>query len=225
MNFLQLTQRLARECGVAGTGPQAVLNQSNEAARLVNYVADAWVEIQALHDGWRFMEADWTDDVPAGTSQFTASNAGIGATFKAWKTDTFRAYRTALGSVDDMWMTEWDWAVFRDTYRFGPQTPGRPMIFAVRPGDESIQLGPVPDVAYTIYGEYFQKPVRLAVDNDTPAIDDSLHMVIVYKAMQYYGLYEAASEVLSRGERGYGALLTAMERRYLPDLVAADAWA
>ena len=225
MNFLQLTQRLARECGVAGTGPSSVVGQSNEAARLVNYVADAWVEIQAMHDVWTFMQADWIAAMPASTSQITLADAGIAATFKRWKSDSLRGYRTAVGTDDDNWLVEWDWPVFRDTYRFGSQTPGRPSVFAMRPADESLQLGPVMDDAYTVYGEYYKRPVRLAADADTPVVDDSLHMAIVYKAMMFYGLYEAASEVMARGERGLAALATGMERRYLPDITVGDAWA
>lgn len=225
MNFLQLTQRLARECGVAGIGPASVVGQSNEAARLVQYVADAWVEIQVLHDVWTFMRADWTAAAVTGASQVTLTDAGIAGTFKKWDVKTVRSYRTAVGTNDDNWLVEWDWPVFRDTYRFGAQSPGRPVVFSIKPADDSMQLGPVLDEDYTIYGEYWKKPVRLAVDADTPAVDDTLHTIVVYKAMTFYGLYEAASEVLARGERGYAALLTAMERRYLPDLVTGDAWA
>lgn len=225
MNFLQLTQRLARECGVAGTGPAAVTGQSNEAARLVNYVADAWLEIQALHDRWRFMNGEWTAAVPASAEQFTVADAGIASTFRLWKPETLRTYRTAIGVADDMWLVEWEWSTLRDTYRFGLQAPGRPMVFAIKPQDNSIQLGPKTDDAYTIYGEYLKLPVRLAADGDTPVITEDLHMIIVYKAMISYGLYEAASEVIARGERGYSALLTALERKELPDLGRGRAWA
>ena len=218
MNFLQLAQRLRQECGIAGTGPQSVINQSNEARRLVDYVADAWVEIQKLHDAWLFMRAEWTSDIAANAAQITLADAGIADTFKKWDTETLRCFRTSIGSADDMWLVEWDWPVFRDTYRFGQQVPGRPVVFAVKPADKSLQLGPAADVAYTVYGEYWKRPVRLALDADVPAVPDDHHMTIVYKAMEYYGLYESASEVLERGRRGYGAGLTSLEREYLPDI-------
>jgi hypothetical protein len=40
-------------------------------------------------------------------------------------------------------------------------------------------------------------------------------MLIVYKAMQYYGLFESAPEVLSRGQQQYNALMSQLEREQL----------
>ena len=40
-------------------------------------------------------------------------------------------------------------------------------------------------------------------------------MIIVYKAMQYYALFESAPEVLSRGQQQYSALMAQLEREWL----------
>jgi hypothetical protein len=45
---------------------------------------------------------------------------------------------------------------------------------------------------------------------------EHLHQVIVYKAMEYYGLFESAPEVLSRARTGYSALKGQLEREQLP---------
>jgi hypothetical protein len=47
---------------------------------------------------------------------------------------------------------------------------------------------------------------------------EAYHLMIVYKAMQSYGLYEAAPEVLSRGQIEYQKLLTQIEREQIPDV-------
>jgi hypothetical protein len=36
--------------------------------------------------------------------------------------------------------------------------------------------------------------------------------------MQFYGLFESASEVLARGERGETALMAQLEREWLPEV-------
>ncbi len=58
----------------------------------------------------------------------------------------------------------------------------------------------------------------MVLDGDMPDMPPNLHMLIVYKAMIYYGLYEAASEVLGRGELQYNILMAQLERRELPGI-------
>lgn len=80
-------------------------------------------------------------------------------------------------------------------------------------------LGQVPDDVYEITGEYQQYPQPFVNGTDEPAIpNEALHLVIVYKAMQSYGLYEAAPEVLTRGNVEFSRLLTQLEREQRPEL-------
>jgi hypothetical protein len=218
MTFLELAQRVRQECGVAGTGPASVVGQSNEARRIVDWTAQAWMEIQGLHDMWNFMQGEFSCNIAISQDEITLANAGVAADHRRWKTDTFRIYRTADGVADDSWLVEWGYDTLRDTYRFGQQTPGRPVVFSIRPRDRAILLGPAADVAYTVYGEYQKRPVLMTADADVPSIREHHHVAIVYKAMEYYALYESASEVLERARRGYSVSLTAMEREELPDI-------
>jgi hypothetical protein len=50
MNFLQLAQRTRRKCRIAGTGPTAVTNQSEEYSRVLDWVNEAWMIIQRKHE-------------------------------------------------------------------------------------------------------------------------------------------------------------------------------
>lgn len=94
----------------------------------------------------------------------------------------------------------------------------RPFNFAVRPSDDALMLGPKPDDVYTVYGEYRKAPTALADDDAEPTIKDHLHMIVVYKAMIFYGLEQGAGEVITRGERGYQNLLNQLEREELPSV-------
>jgi hypothetical protein len=79
-------------------------------------------------------------------------------------------------------------------------------------------LGSLPDDVYKIMGEYQTKATNLVADTDVPEMPEAYHLMIVYKAMQSYGLYEAAPEVLSRGQIEYQKLLTQIEREQIPDV-------
>jgi len=67
-------------------------------------------------------------------------------------------------------------------------------------------------------GEYQRSPTGLVADSDTPDLPEHLHMIIVYKAMQYYGMFESASEVIARGEGMFRSLSSQLDREQLPSI-------
>jgi hypothetical protein len=119
---------------------------------------------------------------------------------------------------DEQWLVEWEYQIFRNTYRFNLQVNGRPVVFAEKPNGRAVMLGSLPDDVYKIMGEYQTKATNLVADTDVPEMPEAYHLMIVYKAMQSYGLYEAAPEVLSRGQIEYQKLLTQIEREQIPDV-------
>lgn len=217
MNFLQLAQRLRQEAGASGSGPIAVTGQSGESQRLVDWINTAWLEIQGLHDQWGFMRQSFQFSTPAGTDKTTPVQAGI-SDFRYWHTNTLRCWRTSIGTADEQWMIEWDYQVFRDTYRFNQNRTfqGRPMVFAVEPSSKAIMYGPLPDDEYTVVGEYQSVPAPFSIATDEPSIPSHMHMIIVYKALEYYGMFESAPEVVQRAQKQYAILLAQLEREQLP---------
>ena len=79
-------------------------------------------------------------------------------------------------------------------------------------------LGPLPDDTYTVVGEYQQLPSNLVADTDTPGLSTHLHLIIVYKAMMSYALFESAPEVLQRAQVQYQRLLNQLEREQLQEV-------
>lgn len=218
MNYLQLVQRLRQEAGISGVGPATTENQIGEAKRLVDWINTAWLEIQGLQDVWGFMREPF--EFPIGQGQTEADpimDAGL-ADFRYWHRETLRTWRTAIGIQDEQWMVEWEYQVFRNTYRFNLQRElqGRPLVFAVEPNRKALMFGPLPDDSYTVVGEYQRVPRPLTSDSDVPDLQPHQHMIIVYKAMEYYGLYESAGEVITRAKMQYAALLAQLEREQLP---------
>jgi len=226
MNYLQLVQQLRQECGVSGNPPLTVAGQVGEIKRLVDWINAAWLEIQGANDDWGFMREDFSFGIVPNVGDYTVAGApGVGAgltDLRYWHRDTFRIFDTAIGTDDEQFLVEFEYRVFRNTYRFQAQTPARPVVFAVNPKGKALLFGSIPDNNYTVVGEYQRIPRSFTDDNDTPDMPEHLHMMIVYKAMQYYGYYEAASEVINRGERMYKALMNQLDREQLPRVTLGD---
>ena len=217
MNYLELAQRLRQEAGASGNGPTSVLDPKGESRRFLDWINAAWLEIQGLHDSWGFMRKPFQFSAVAGSGQTTPTEAGL-SDFRYWHRDTLRCWRTSLGISDEQWLVEWEYQVFRDTYRFNQnrELTGRPMVFAVEPNSKAIMYGPLMDADYTVVGEYQSVPTPMVAATDTPNIQPHQHMVIVYKALEYYGLYESAPEVIQRAQMQYSALISQLEREQLP---------
>lgn len=224
MNYLQLAQRLAVECGVAGGGPSTVVGQIGMYQKLVNWINDAWLEMQGMHDNWDWMREQFTFETVASTGDYlpaTTTNTVTGnlmTDLRYWRKDTFRCQKKSIGVQDEQWLVEWEYNVFRNTYRFNVQVDGRPVVFAIKPHGKAVMLGQIPNDVYQISGEYQTLPSSMTADTDTPAMPTHLHLAIVYKAMQFYGLYEAAPEVLSKGNTEFSRLMNQLEREQLPEL-------
>ena len=223
MNYLQLAQRLAVECGVVGT-ISSVVGQTGMYAKLINWTNDAWLEIQGMHDNWNWMREPFAFNTVANTGDYSPNSitntvTGLPMTdLRYWWKDTFRCQKVSIGVQDEQWLVEWEYQVFRNTYRFNVQINGRPVVFAIKPNGKEVMLGQIPDDIYKISGEYQTLPTSLVANTDTPEMPTHLHMAIVYKAMQFYGLYEAAPEVLSKGNTEFSRLMNQLEREQLPEL-------
>lgn len=225
MNYLELTKKLRQECGIPGTGPVSVVNQTGEAARLASYIADAWLELQGKYDNWGWMRLPFSFQTVADQGDyapFTTTNdlTGLPMTnLRYWWKETVRSYRTDIGIYDEQWLVEWEYQVFRNTYRYNAQVAGRPVVFAIHPTEKAMMLGQVPNTVYTMVGEFQRLPTAMAADADLPTgLPEHLHQILVYKGMQFYGLYESAPEVLARGERGEAALMAQLTREWLPEI-------
>jgi hypothetical protein len=220
MNFLQLVQRLRQEVGAGGTGPANVENQIGESARLVSWIRQAWIDIQSLHKNWRFMHQPVRFTTVAGKQSYNnfemklASNANL-------RLDAFRWYPAS--DADDrsgeMFLPYMTYEDFYDMYLFGPMVAQQrqPDVFTVTP-TKDLMLGPTPDAVYTIRGEAFAMPSEMTANEDRPNLPSEFHMAIVYRAMMFYGSYEAAPEIYSAGALEFNRMLNRMMADQLPPI-------
>jgi hypothetical protein len=217
MNFLALAQRACVECGVASG--QAILSAlpttvgaTGSLGRVVNWVGDAWADIQTDHDDWDWMRSSnllgggVTVQTLAGQASYPlgtgAGMVGVAVdSFGKWDRETFRSYATAVGFTGEDFLEEIPFDTWRDTYMFGAQrtVQTRPVVVAVGP-DQSLNLGPPPNGLYTVTADYFVAPSVMVLDTDIPlGLPTRFHMLIVYRAMMKYAGYESAPEVYQRG--------------------------
>lgn len=227
MNYLSLVQRLAIESGASGpaAGISTVANTSGEAARMCNWIKQAWIEIQEEHEEWEWMRRDVEFDTVIHQQAYLPAGAEAQLTdFARWKKESWRAYVTSVGVGSEMFVNDMPYNKFRDYYMFGTRrtTYGRPISVAVRPYDKALLLGPAPEQIYTMVGEYFTTVQELAADGDIPQMPDRFHMAIVYRAMIHYGMYDAAPEVVQRGENLYNEMLIRLEADQLPMIETAS---
>ncbi len=220
MNLLQLVNRTRVECGVSGPALATLVGVSGESARILGWVQQAWTELQTLKDDWQWMQSSFGFNLtPMGTTFTPGNDVGL-ADFGRWKLDSFRC-STDNTYFDEQPLDYLEWQPFRDHFWYGTarSTFSRPTVFTVTPS-KALSFGPAPDLDYYVNGEYFTAPTELALDADTPGIPAASHMLLVYAAMIFYAGYEAAPEVLARGDAGYKRLLGQLENDQLPTIIS-----
>lgn len=226
MNFLELVRTLRRRCRVAGSGPVSVINQNEEYSRLIDWIQDAWRDIQETREDWQWMRSTASFPVVSGKYLYTPAEMGL-TDWGNWTRDTWRVYNTAAGNHSEIFMAYIDYDTFRDIYQYGAvrDTLTQPVHLTISP-DKSIGLGPTPAAGYTVYGDYFRTPALLALANDaTPAMPERFHMAIVYRAMMFYGMSEAAPEVFQEGNNEFDRMMRRLEINQMPQVFGAPALA
>lgn len=203
MTYLQLCKKLRQEASVSGEGPATTVNQTGEMKRIIDWIADAYEEIQNMRRDWFFLTKDFSFALTPDVSTYPASTI---ADLMNWKKDSLRVYQTSVGTTDELRITYLDYeSLFREVREYGSvaTVTSRPMEFSVKP-DKSIVFFPIPDdTGYSVRGRYYAKPDVLSGDADTPIFPEEFHKAIVWKALSYYAKYEAAQELLAQAEQNF----------------------
>lgn len=218
--FLQLTQRASRESGtVSGDNqPSSVTNQTLRLKKIVEWVAQAWTDIQGLHTTWRWMEGEFSGSASAGTARYTAAAWNI-TRFGSWITraESVTIYDPDIGVADESAMRMIGWDTWRQTYGRGEQTGAKPNEFAISPAGE-LCLGPIPDKTYTINGLYQKSAQTLSANTDTPECPADFHDAIVWKALMYLAEHDEGGFQAVTAQNRYADRIDALERSQLPPM-------
>lgn len=226
MTYLQLCNKLIEKCGITGGSLASVTGQTGEAARVVGWVNEAYVNIQEVHSTWSFLRRNVSFTTTDGKGSYTPAECGV-TDLADWKMDSFRRYITSVGVRSEVFLGEIPYDQYRNTYLYGNLrlTTGDPISISVGP-DLSLNLGLIPgSVGYTVVGEYFREPYDLVNASDTPVFPARYHMLVVYRAMMMYGMYEAAQEVYAEGLALYNSMIRRLSRDQLEDVILGAALA
>lgn len=208
MTFLQLAKRLRQEARIAGTGPTSVTGQTGEMQRLCDWIANAWFDIQGLHQDWKFLRLSTSFATVNGQATYTPTEAGAtAATFSRWIRDSFRVYTTGVQSSETP-LSYMPYESWRNVYQFGAMRTSysRPSRITIAPNN-SLGLGSVPLSGYTVLGDYYSAPILLAADSDVPALPlTHNHMIIVWKALMAYAASEEVATLYAWGKSNYDTL-------------------
>lgn len=214
MNFLALCQRIARECGVAGTGPAAVTGQTGEHARIVNWATSAYTQIQNLHEDWDFLWGEDTLNLVEGqdvyTEPFTSNNVRSidGPIF---------LYDTDIGVSDKSNVREMDYRGFRMCYLSSARTTDRPSRFTQKPNETAIQFDVLPNKAtYRIEYAYWRDSHTLIANTDALLIPTKHEMTVVWRAVMMYAQYEEATNLYQAAQNDYLRSLQDLRQSHLP---------
>lgn len=235
---LQLCNELAQEAGVSGAAASisAVTGQTGQALRLVNWISRSYTEIQRRHNHWRWLRSRWTVPTVAGTDTYAYGSCtdsrltGVITRFARWLpfddggAANIKIYLTSSGVSGERWMVNIPWDYFQSIYKRGTQNNGVPVHIAIDPQNQLV-VGPKPDAIYTLSGEYMMSAQVLAANGDTPEMPSDFHDLIVYRAMEKYGRFYAAGEVLARGEREGGRLMRQLEMDQLTPISLGESLA
>lgn len=227
MTFLQLVRRLALECNMtaSATIPAAVTGQTGNLLRAVYWLGDAWNELQASNENWRWMRSRFTLPTVDGTDSYayTAATDEIASAtvsrFARWIVQDHynppKAYLTSSGIGSQYHLGYLTWEDFCTIYRIGTVQEGPPVHVTIDPQNKLV-LGPTPNDIYTITGEYQKSPQTLASDSDEPELPARFHMLLVYEAMRIYANDQVAQEVMNRAISQGGQLKSMLMLDQLP---------
>ena len=229
MNLLQIVNLVRREAGVGSSDLTGLGGLNAENARILGWVRQEYLDLQAAQDDWQFMRREFQFDTTAGQmfytpqqAKATADGTDTGAAILAdWKVDSFRI-STAGSSFGDETITNFvTYEQFRNLYLYGNMRSEnmKPVAFTVRPADKALGFGATPDGAYTVVGEFYRTPHELDAAETEPILPGRFHSVIAYLALKAYGIYMAAPEVIGRADSKLSTLYPQLASDQLPTMM------
>lgn len=218
MNFLEIAKRVTKECGISGDGPNSVAAQSGMNAKVVNWVRDAFNEIQGSNEEWDFDWAMTTQVLVAGKERYDPIG-DWGLEHKSFVKRGTYVYRTVDGPHAKHWPEFIGWQDFRELRL--PDVRGIPVYASVAP-DGSLYLYPIPDDGITAVVEYFREPQVLADNLDVPRLPVRYHMAIVWRAVMFFCASEENPALMQSATQNFRNIMRRLSVLELPDMDMAE---
>ena len=224
--FLELAKKLAREGG--GVDPGSITNVTGLTGRpekIVNWIADAYTNIQNSRRDWGWLVSEFTGTLSIGASTYTPASFNL-TRFGSWFGDRdwympLSLYDPAKGLSDEHEIPQVSYEYWRSRYGRGDQSItywNRPTEFSYSPRNELI-FGPTPDKAYKLRGQYTRGPQILAAATDIPEMPSRFHELIVWEAKRLMLISDGAYEEAQFPTMEMVALRHQLEIDQLPEVM------
>jgi hypothetical protein len=220
MNYLELCKRTHEMAGLSGTGPASVVSQAGISARVVNWVAQAWDEIQTVRTDWKWRRKSETIAVTTGLGTYALET--LFPDYEDIVRGSVRVYGAGETIADRTKLEFILWQEWIDQYE-NITVPGRPTVYTIDPANNLI-IGPgVPEKDYTLLFDYVKQVTQLAANGDTPDMPVQFHMAIVYLALRYYAAYDDATQVYQDADAQYRRAIARMaSTQAMPMVISAE---
>jgi hypothetical protein len=221
VTFLELCQEAASDSGTIAGLPSftTTVGATGRVAQLVGWVRNAWIDIQNERQDWLWMRKQFSAALTIGQRDYTPAGLSI-TDFGKFFPDSPRRYTMSVydpdtGQADEGHIRHATWDDYRALYDFGSHDAQRPSMWAFFGG--KLWVGPKPDKAYILRGEYRRSPQRLALDADTPEMPAAYHRLIVAEAIRLMARSDEAWQPLLSQTEQYLRLRSPLVREQTPD--------
>lgn len=215
MTFLELVQRAAKQAGHGTLNIQTVANQTRKAGMFVDWVAEAWIQLQQMQP-WSFMRTSTTIPIVAGTRVYAMTDLSI-TNLKEWcKSSDAAAYLTLKIGDNYTRVRELERQDFIDRFERGAIETRQPAYFCMTENYE-IALDAIPIADGTLTGYYWRTASTLVNDDDEPGMNEDWHNAIVGLALKEYAEYDEAPSVMTKGRRIFASAYERMCEDALPE--------
>lgn len=207
MTFLELCQMTVRQTGtIKGTLPTTVVGQVERLGQIVEYVREAYIDIQNAHRKWRWLNSRFVGQTVPGQmfypgTDFLDERDNVPITrFSRWGfaqdggDASLSTYLTSAGPQEEGAVRWLDVDRFYETQGRGVRTPGKPQFYTID-NQQRLAISPTPDAIYTVRGLYRKGPQMLTVDGDVPEMPVDFHTIIKDAALCYVEAFDEGPRI------------------------------
>lgn len=195
MTFLEMCKTARLISGIQGQGPTSVVGASGIEAVIVQFVKEAYVDIQNTRNNFDFLQKSKTFSTTIGKDNYTLSDIFVSnPDLKSFKKDSFLITDE---NGNKKYLYERDKEDLEYKY-LNSTTRDLPNELAIE-ADKSLTLKPISDGVYAVSFKYYRKPQILATDAEVPLMPEEFHQLIVFKAVEKISIYLSQPEIY----RGY----------------------
>lgn len=228
MTFLELCKFTHRYLGggqdLPGTAPTTTVGQTDYLFEIVNWINDAYSNIQQESRDWNWLRARATLPVVIATNTITRTTAQVTHTDYDYLLPLVSngaifclIYDPTIGVGDQTYCNFIPYEEWRGWKDRGVLPSGKPGYFTIRP-DFTIELSPKPDKNYTLIADYRKTLDVLSGDSDTPLMPSQYHESIAWQACLLWAAQRESPNKYEIFKKQYDDMLRRMKNEQIPDI-------